>query len=67
MVETALKGMADSSEARQEIRQGGEAAHLLGRFAKPEEVANAALFLASDESSFITGSPLRVDGGYLMR
>ena len=36
----------------------------MGRYGQPEEVANAALFLASDESSFITGSPLIVDGGY---
>ena len=36
----------------------------MGRYGLPEEVANAALFLASDESSFITGSPLIVDGGY---
>ena len=36
----------------------------MGRFGRPEEVANAALFLASDESSFVTGSPLIVDGGY---
>ena len=36
----------------------------MGRYGLPEEVANAAIFLASDESSFITGSPLIVDGGY---
>ena len=36
----------------------------MGRYGQPEEVANAALFLASDESSFITGAPLIVDGGY---
>ena len=35
----------------------------LGRFGKPEEVAKACLFLASDESAFITGATLPVDGG----
>jgi NAD(P)-dependent dehydrogenase (short-subunit alcohol dehydrogenase family) len=34
-----------------------------GRFAKPQEMANAALFLASDESSFVNGSTFLVDGG----
>ncbi len=38
--------------------------HAMGRFGKPEEVANAALFLASDDSSFTTGSLLFVDGGW---
>ena len=36
----------------------------LGRFGKPEEVAQACLFLASDESAFITGATLPIDGGY---
>jgi NAD(P)-dependent dehydrogenase (short-subunit alcohol dehydrogenase family) len=36
----------------------------LGRIAQPEEIANVALFLASDESSFITGIEIPVDGGY---
>jgi NAD(P)-dependent dehydrogenase (short-subunit alcohol dehydrogenase family) len=38
----------------------------LGRIGTPGDIANAALFLASDESSFITGEVLRVDGGYVI-
>jgi NAD(P)-dependent dehydrogenase (short-subunit alcohol dehydrogenase family) len=36
----------------------------LGRIGQPQEVANAVLFLVSDEASFITGTQLAVDGGY---
>jgi NAD(P)-dependent dehydrogenase (short-subunit alcohol dehydrogenase family) len=39
----------------------------LGRRGRPEEVANAALFLACDESSYVTGVAMPVDGGYLAR
>jgi NAD(P)-dependent dehydrogenase (short-subunit alcohol dehydrogenase family) len=38
--------------------------HPVGRLGQPEEIANGALFLASDESSFMTGADLVIDGGY---
>jgi NAD(P)-dependent dehydrogenase (short-subunit alcohol dehydrogenase family) len=40
-----------------------EAATPLGRMGSPDEIASAALFLASDESSFVNGSELFADGG----
>lgn len=46
-----------------ETRKKVEELHGLGRLAAPEEIARAALFLASDSASFVTGIPLRVDGG----
>lgn len=41
--------------------------HPLGRFGQPDEVAAAVVFLASDESSFITGECLRIDGGMAIK
>jgi NAD(P)-dependent dehydrogenase (short-subunit alcohol dehydrogenase family) len=41
-----------------------EEAHALGRLGEPEEVANVALFLASDEASFVSGGAITVDGGF---
>ena len=42
-----------------------KAAHPMGRLREPSEVAEAILFLASDQASFITGAILPVDGGFL--
>ncbi|QOV65645.1 SDR family NAD(P)-dependent oxidoreductase [Kosakonia pseudosacchari] len=52
--------MAATSE---EVRKGLTSAIPLGRMGQPEEVANAAFFLASDESRYIAGAEICVDGG----
>jgi NAD(P)-dependent dehydrogenase (short-subunit alcohol dehydrogenase family) len=59
-VETPLTATIFSDEAKRQRRL----VHIpLGRFAQPGEVAQAALFLASDESSFVNGATITVDGG----
>jgi len=50
-------------EVEQHIKRQGEEGCLLGRWASPREVAYPALWLASEESSYMTGSVLMVDGG----
>jgi NAD(P)-dependent dehydrogenase (short-subunit alcohol dehydrogenase family) len=56
-----LLGLEDDPEG---TSQSIRVMHPLGRFAQPEEIARAMLFLASEEASFVTGAVLPVDGGY---
>ncbi|MGB7435572.1 MAG: SDR family NAD(P)-dependent oxidoreductase [Candidatus Acidiferrum sp.] len=64
IVETELvKNLFDQSEAGQNARNARIATLPLGRFGRPEDVAELAVFLASDESSWMTGTAIPVDGG----
>jgi NAD(P)-dependent dehydrogenase (short-subunit alcohol dehydrogenase family) len=58
-----MDGQADSPEEADAIRAQFAAAIPLNRMGRPEEIAGAALFLASDDSSFVAGAELSVDGG----
>lgn len=65
-VNVVAPGATDTAmfaEASDEVRETLNALVPLGRMARPDEVAAAALFLASDEASFVTGAELPVDGG----
>lgn len=60
----ALAAQTDPDASIEEFRAGRIATIPLGRFADPTEIANAAVFLASDLSSFTTGSTVTADGGF---
>lgn len=59
-----LAAQTDPEASIEEFRAGRIATIPLGRFADPIEIANAAVFLASDLSSFTTGSTVTADGGF---
>jgi len=58
MVERVIDGGSISEETM-------IAAEPIGRIGRPEEIANAVLFLCSDDASYVTGLPMPVDGGYV--
>lgn len=71
-VNAICPGVIDTQQPRQYLEdvedvdaawKGLEALHLLNRAGQPKEVVNLALFLASDEASFMTGAVIPVDGG----
>ena len=53
--------VGDNPELEREVT----ALHPIGRIAEPEEIAQAALWLCTERASFVTGSALSVDGGYV--
>ena len=64
-----LPGAIDTGMTRgmpADYLKGAIDATLIGRIGTPDEIANLALFLASDEASFITGTLTAVDGGYTL-
>jgi NAD(P)-dependent dehydrogenase (short-subunit alcohol dehydrogenase family) len=61
-----LRDTADMASSPEKMLDTLGRMHALGRIGRPEEVANAIAFLASDEASFITGTSLIVDGGLLV-
>ncbi|MFI5419977.1 MAG: SDR family NAD(P)-dependent oxidoreductase [Nitrososphaerales archaeon] len=63
MLQEWFRSRPDQEKARLEVIDE----HIIKRLGKPEDIARIALFLCSDEASWITGSTYRVDGGYLVR
>ena len=60
LAESYFQSQADPARARADAGK----LHALGRIGRPEEVARLAVFLASEDASFMTGSPIIVDGGF---
>lgn len=63
-IETPMFESVMGTELVAEYREKIKDQHKLGRFGKPEEIAGCAIFLASDDASFVTGQAIAVDGGF---
>jgi len=66
-LQSAMRAIAKSSgdEAKEAARQDMVDSTPIGRLGKPRDIANGVLFLASEDSSFVTGTELIIDGGVL--
>ncbi|MBV1906444.1 MAG: glucose 1-dehydrogenase [Pseudomonadales bacterium] len=66
-LQSAMRAIARNSgdEAKEAARQDMIKSTPIGRLGKPSDIANGVLYLASDESSFVTGTELVIDGGFL--
>jgi NAD(P)-dependent dehydrogenase (short-subunit alcohol dehydrogenase family) len=60
-----LRRQFEDREGPQGTLEDLAALHPMGRLGRPEEIAKAAAFLASDDASFMTGAALVIDGGYI--
>ncbi len=65
-VNAVSPGVIETPMARDILLDEYKALHPIGRFGRPEEVAAAAVWLCSDEASFITGQIIAVDGGFTL-
>jgi NAD(P)-dependent dehydrogenase (short-subunit alcohol dehydrogenase family) len=63
-IDTPMMAAVFDMDGMEKVRASFVDAHALGRCGRPEEIAAAALFLASDDASFVTGTAMVVDGGY---
>ncbi len=63
-IETPMMAAVMDLDLMSQVRERFRDQHALGRFGKPEEIAAAAAFLASDDASFVSGHALVVDGGF---
>jgi NAD(P)-dependent dehydrogenase (short-subunit alcohol dehydrogenase family) len=59
-----VENFAEAQGEISEVRKALDALHPLGHIGEPDDVAYGVLYLASDESKFVTGSELVIDGGY---
>lgn len=73
-VNTVAPGAIDTPMLRGSLEETGQTEEkfapmlsLLGRFGQPEEIAQASLWLASDQSSYVTGTTIHADAGYTSR
>lgn len=62
-----VDGFANSLGDVETVRKGLDALHPLGHIGEPNDIAYGVLYLASDESKFVTGAELVIDGGYTAR